>query len=221
MTVSEETAMRDVRPKESPQDRQRRMDRAFHFLYAVIWPFFNLFRPVRAVGRENIPDGPCVICPNHSTAGDPFYVVFAFGYRRPMRAMAKIQIMRVPLIGWILSKAGVFGVDRGNADMKAVKTALKFLKEGDKLLMFPEGTRVHEGESVEAKTGAALFATRTGVPLLPVYIPPKKKLFRPNTVVIGAPFMPVYQGRKPTAEELQAIAQDVMDRVRALREGVG
>lgn len=211
-----------VKPQEqeSGQERKRKMDAMFHFLYAVIWPFFNLFRPVRAVGRENIPDGPAVICPNHSTAGDPFYAVFAFGRKYPMRAMAKIQIMRVPVIGWLLSKAGVFGVDRGSADLKAVKTALKFLKEGDKLLIFPEGTRVHEGESVEAKAGAALFATRTGAPLLPVYIQRKKKLFRPNTVVIGQPYQPRYAGRKPTNDELQAIARDLMDRVNRLGEGV-
>lgn len=196
------------------------MDAMFHFLYLVIWPFFNLFHPVRAIGRENIPDGPVVICPNHTTAGDPFYVVFAFGYRYPMRAMAKIQIMRVPFIGWILSKAGVFGVDRDIADLKAVKTSLKFLKDGDKLLLFPEGTRVHEGESVEAKTGAALFATRTGAPLLPVYIQRKKKLFRPNTVVIGQPYQPQYAGRKPTSDELQAIAHDLMERVDRLGDGV-
>lgn len=201
-------------------NRRREMDAMFHFLYAVIWPFFNLFRPVKAIGRENIPEGPAVICPNHTTAGDPFYVVFAFGQKYPMRAMAKIQIMRVPLIGWLLSKAGVFGVDRGAADMKAVKTALKVLKDGDKLLMFPEGTRVHEGEHVEAKTGAALFAARTGVPLLPVYIQPKKRLFRFNTVVIGEPYMPSFAGRKPTAEELQAIAHDLLDRVHALGEQI-
>ena len=200
---------------------KKKFDRAFHFIYAVVWPFFNLFRPIRVVGYENIPAGPAVICPNHTTAGDPFYVVFAFGWKYPMRAMAKVQIMRVPFIGWLLSKAGVFGVDRGNADLKAVKTALRVLKEGDKLLMFPEGTRVHEGESVEAKTGAALFATRTGTPLLPVYIQSKKKLFRRNTVVIGEPYYPQYEGRKPTAEELQAIAHDVMARVHHLGEGVG
>jgi len=102
------------------------------------------------------------------TIGDPFYVVFAFGRRYPMRAMAKIQIMRVPFIGWILGKGGVFGVDRGHADMHAVKTALKLLKDGNKLLMFPEGTRVREGEDVAAKTGAAMFATRTGVPIVPM-----------------------------------------------------
>lgn len=217
--MSEETVTK-APAKDDSQARRKKMDAMFHFLYLVIWPFFNLFHPVRAIGRENIPDGPVVICPNHTTAGDPFYVVFAFGYRYPMRAMAKIQIMRVPFIGWILSKAGVFGVDRDIADLKAVKTSLKFLKDGDKLLLFPEGTRVHEGESVEAKTGAALFATRTGAPLLPVYIQRKKKLFRPNTVVIGQPYQPQYAGRKPTSDELQAIAHDLMERVDRLGDGV-
>ena len=218
--MSEEVTGKKTPSKESPEQRKKRMDWFFHLLYVIVWPYFRLIHPVRAVGRENIPEGPVVICPNHSTAGDPFYVVFAFGYRCPMRAMAKVQIMRLPFIGWLLGKAGVFGVDRDTTDVRAVRTAMKFLKEGDKLLMFPEGTRVHEGEDVQAKVGAALFATLTVVPLLPVYIQRKKKRFRRNTVVIGEPYYPEYQGRKPTNEELQTIAQDLMDRVRVLGEGV-
>lgn len=217
---SEEATVKKAAPKESPEQRKRRMDWFFHVLYIIIRPYFWLIHPVRAIGRENIPEGPAVICPNHSTAGDPFYVVFAFGYRWPMRAMAKVEIMRVPFIGWILSKAGVFGVDRGTTDVKAVRTAMKFLKEGDKLLMFPEGTRVRGNEDVEAKVGAALFATRTGVPLLPVYIQRKKRRFRRNTVVIGEPYYPEYEGRKPSEEELQVMARELMGRVKALGEGV-
>ncbi len=197
-----------------------RRERVYHFLYAVIWPFFRIFHPIQAVGRENIPEGGAVICPNHTTAGDPFYVVFAFGRKHTMWAMAKQQILDWPVIGWILGKAGVFGVDRGKADMKAAKTALKCLKDDQKLLMFPEGTRVGEGENVEAKAGAALFATRTGRPLLPVYIQPHKPLFKPVKVVIGEPYCPQVAGRKATAEELQHIAQDLMDRVRALGDGI-
>ena len=162
-----------------------RTETVFGILYTILWPVFRFVYPIKAVGRENIPEGAAVICPNHSAAIDPFYVVFAFGRKYPMWAMAKQEILNWPVVGWILGKAGVFGVDRGSADLKAAKTALRCLKENRKLLMFPEGTRVHEGESVEAKAGAALFATRTGSPLLPVYIPTKKKLFRPNTVVIG------------------------------------
>ena len=196
-----------------------RTETVFSILYAIIWPFFNLVHPVKAVGRENIPEGAAVICPNHSAASDPFYVVFAFGRKYPMWAMAKQEVLNWPVVGWILGKAGVFGVDRGSADLKAAKTALRCLKENRKLLMFPEGTRVHEGENVEAKAGAALFATRTGSPLLPVYIPTRKRLFRANTVVIGKPYYPQIAGRKATTEELQAIANDLMERVRALGEG--
>lgn len=198
-----------------------RTETVFGILYTILWPVFHFIYPIKAVGRENIPEGAAVICPNHSAAIDPFYVVFAFGRKYPMWAMAKQEILNWPVVGWILGKAGVFGVDRGSADLKAAKTALRCLKENRKLLMFPEGTRVHEGESVEAKAGAALFATRTGSPLLPVYIPTKKKLFRPNTVVIGKPYYPQIAGRKATNDELQAIAADLMDRVHALGEGQG
>ena len=135
-----------------------------------------------------------------------------------MRAMAKIEIIRWPVVGPILEKCGVFGVDRGNTDMKAARMAMKSLKEGSKLLMFPEGTRVKEGESVDAKAGAALFATRCNVPLLPVYINNSKKLFKRSTVVVGQPYMPEFEGRKASAEELQKIVQDLQNRIYALEE---
>ena len=194
------------------------MDRFYHAIYTVVWPFFNLFHPVRAIGREHIPEGAALICPNHTKASDPFFVVFAFRRKHTMRAMAKAEVMRVPVIGWLLKKAGVFGVNRGAADINAVKTALKFLKEGKKLLMFPEGTRVGEGETIEAKTGAAMFAVRTGAPIIPVYIPARKRWFRPTTVVIGEPFYPKVADRKGTSEEYRAIADEVMARIRALEE---
>ena len=195
-------------------------DRFFHVLYAAIWPVFRLVHPIKAVGRENIPEGAALICPNHTRASDPFFVLFAFGRRHIMRAMAKAELMRIPVIGWLLGKAGVFGVERGSADINAVKTALRVLKDGYKLLMFPEGTRVGEGESVEAKTGAAMFAVRTGSPIIPVYIPAKKRWFRPTVVVIGRPYYPQVAGRKGTSEEYRAISDELMERIYALGEGV-
>ena len=210
--------MKTEQDVEQKTREDRRMDVWFHLLYLIIWPIYNILRPVRAIGRENIPSGPAVICPNHSSNRDPFHVVYAFGWRYPMRAMAKVQLMRLPFVGWILGKAGVFGVDRDKTDVKAVKTALGVLKNGNKLLMFPEGTRVRGGEDVAAKTGAAMFASRTGAPLLPVYIRQQKRAFARSVVVIGEPFYPKFSGRKPTAEELDAITQELMERVHALKE---
>lgn len=194
------------------------MDRYYRLIYAVVWPFFNMLYPVKAVGRENIPEGAALICPNHTSAIDPLFVVFAFQRKHIMRVMSKKEVMSWPVIGWLLKKAGVFGVDRGAADITAVKTALRHLKEGRKLLLFPEGTRVAEGESVEAKTGAAMFSTRAGVPIVPVYITGKKRLFRRNLVVIGQPYQPQVAGRKGTSEEYHAIADDLMERIRVLGE---
>lgn len=87
-------------------------------------------------------------------------------------------------------------------------------------MVFPEGTRVKEGQQVEAKDGAALMAARTGSPLLPVYISEKKPWFRWSYVVIGEPFHPVFEGRKPTADELDATTRELMSRIRKLGEGL-
>ena len=65
-----------------------------------------------------------------------------------------------------------------------------------------------------------MFATRTGAPLLPVYVQQKKRLFRRNVVVIGEPFHPQFEGRKPTTDELDAITQELMERVHPLGEGL-
>lgn len=195
------------------------MDSFYRLVYYVVWPFFHVFHPMRVIGRENIPEGAAIVCPNHSTISDPIFAAFAFQTKHIMRVMAKAEAMRWPVIGWILKKAGVFGVNRGAADVAAVKLSLRYLKEGRKLLMFPEGTRVGDGEDVEAKTGAAMFATRTGVPIIPVYIQRKKRWFRPNVVVIGKPYHPQIAGRKGSSAEYRAIADDLMERIHALGEG--
>ena len=196
----------------------------YQFIYRVVWPFFSLFHPIRVIGRENIPEGGAVICPNHSALCDPVMACFAFTHRYQLHPMAKAEVRKVPVLGKLLEWGGVIFVDRGSADVHAIKSALRILKEGQKLLLFPEGTRIRNGvdkygKPAVAHTGAAMLASRTGVPLIPMYIPEEKPWFRPTTVVIGKPFMPVYEGRKPTANELEAITGQIMGGVAALKEG--
>lgn len=196
-------------------------NKVYSIIYPIIWIFMRIFHPWRAVGVENIPEGAAVICGNHTTLGDPLYVVCAMGGKRQTHVMAKAEVMRWPVIGFLLKKAGIIGVNRGKSDMAAVKECLKVLRGGEKLLMFPEGTRVKEGETSEAQTGAAMFATRTGVPLLPVYIQPKKRRFCKTAVVFGHPYYPQFEGRKPSADDYQRIADDLLAQVKALGEQAG
>ena len=197
------------------------MQKWYTLLYCIIYPFFNLVHPSRGIGKENLPEGGALLCPNHTKASDPFFVVFSLGLKNRITAMAKIEILKVPVIGWLLSKAGVIGVDRGKADVAALKTAMKMLKSGEKMVLFPEGTRVEESaETHEAKSGAAMLALRTGVPIVPVYIPGKKNWFRPTTVVFGEPFYPKTAERRATPEEYKAINEELMRRILALAEKV-
>ncbi len=196
-------------------------NKMYSFLYLLVWPFFNFVHPCRVIGRENIPAGGALICANHFYASDPFFIAFAFRLCHQLRVMAKAELIRVPIIGWLLNKAGIFGVERGKGDVAAIKTAMRYLKDGNKVLLFPEGTRAKAGEALEAKTGAAMLALRTGVPIVPVYVPSKHKWFGRTPVVIGEAYFPQTAGKRATAEEYQVIADDLMCRIKALAPEAG
>lgn len=189
--------------------------RRVHWLLA---PVIRLIFPLDVRGRENLTGDPVVLCPNHSSALDPIFLACALRYDVPLRIMAKKQLMDIPVLGWFLGKMGAFGVDRGNSDIASVKTAIRSLREGYKLMIFPEGTRVKEGEAVDAKGGAAMIAIRSGVAMQPVFIATKKRPFCKTKIVIGSVYHPVYTGRKGTAEEYQANVEAVMRQVKELGE---
>lgn len=189
----------------------------FRFFYVIAWLLFCLVHPRRVIGRENLPAGGCLLCGNHTHYTDPIFIALAIGVKGHPYVMAKAELMSYPVLGWILKKVGVFGVDRGKADVKAVKEALRILKDGHRLLLFPEGTRVKDGEAAEAKTGAAMLALRTGVPIVPIWMPGKKKWFRRTPVVFGEAYYPeLPQGAKPTPEDYRRVADDLLERIMAL-----
>ena len=193
------------------------MNRMSKFIYGLAWPFFTLVHPGKVIGRENIPEGGALVCANHTRNSDPLYVYFAFGRNAGMKVMAKHEITGWPVVGTILKKCDILiWVKRGAADIAAVKAALKSLKEQSKLLIFPEGTR-HE-ETGEGKTGAAMIAIRSGVPIVPVFVPAKKRWFARTPVVIGEPYLPFHEDRKPTIEDYRKATEELMGKIAALEE---
>ena len=190
-----------------------RKENWFKLIFAVIKPVCLVF-PQKNIGRENLPEGPALICANHSSGLDPFMVAFAAGWGTYLRMMAKAELRKLPLIGWILEKAGIIFVKRGERDIDSFKSSLRALKSGEKLMLFPEGTRVRGEDTVAAKTGAIHMAVRTGVPIVPVYVPRHKKPFRVSHVVIGEPYYIQVEKR----DELDGHAQNLMERIWALGE---
>lgn len=190
----------------------------FYRIARCIVRFFMFFaHPVfKVTGRENIPKGAAVVCCNHSNMSDPIWVIFGLWPDRMPACMAKKEVMDVPVLGAFLRFLGAIGVDRGAADINAVKQALKALRDNNQLLVFPEGTRVRPGKVVEAKTGAALLANRAEVPMLPVFLTRNKKFFCPLKMVIGRPFYVEKAGARITQQELQDATDRLMREIYAM-----
>lgn len=200
------------------------MSRGFFINVLIVLVRFALFlwHPVfRVKGRENVvKDQKLMICANHTGMADPIWVIFALKLWYVPRIMAKKEVVELPILGSIFNKLGVFGVDRDNADIHAIKMGLRCLNDNQQLLIFPEGTRVKKGQQVEPKRGAVTLAARTNTPILPVYISRRKFPFCPVRCVIGKPYILEYEGRKATDEELNAFSEELMANIYRLGEDV-
>lgn len=187
--------------------------RALYRLYFILaYPFVRLLCPCRIKGREKIPEGPLIICANHSSNADPLLIALCSGIKHHLFFMAKAELFENKISGGILSAIGVFPVQRDSTDIKSIRTMMQHLKDGDKVMIFPEGTRVSEDESVAAKTGAVRIAGKMNIPILPVYLTSGKKLFRFSVINVGESYVP----EKPKDKNYDIMAQDLMDRIYAL-----
>ena len=177
----------------------------------------DVFGRIELYGHENVPRQPCILVANHVSFLDP--LAMGFFHETRMCALARDTLFKGPVLGWIFRNLNAVPVKRGESgNLGAFRDVLARVKNGDSIMIFPEGTRVHDGEDVSAKGGAALFATRTGVPIVPVYVSRKKYWFRRSPVIIGKPITPKIAGRKATSEELEKIMNDVMEQIYRLGE---
>jgi len=192
----------------------------FLTLCAIVRFILFFYHPVfRVKGRENVPkEGRIVICGNHCGMLDPVWIIFALKLGRMPAVMSKKELMKVPVLGAFLRYLRVIPVDRDGADINALKTGMKRLKEEHALLLFPEGTRVKDGREVEAKGGAVLMASRTDSAILPVYISTKRYPFSPIRCVIGEAYMPEFAGPKPTEAEIRQATKDMMEKIYTMGE---
>ena len=126
------------------------------------------------------------------------------------------------MLAWILRKVGAFPVSRGSNDIETVRTAMQSIKSGDNLLIFPEGTVIRNGIGYvdglppRARAGVAVIGVRTGATLIPVFVDGEKKLFHRTRIIFGKPYEPHYTGRRGTSEEMQKIADDLLEEAYAL-----
>lgn len=171
---------------------EKRMDRPRHtFIYTFVMALYVVLAKLvffmRFYGREHIPrQGNYIIMANHVCMLDALTLAMC-NLRREIHFMGKKELFQNKVLGWVWTQVHAFPVDRGNMDMAAMRTAMKVLKEGETLGIFPEGTRSKTGEMLPLLSGASVLALRSGVPVIPVYIAGRYRPFRRMRVMVGSP----------------------------------
>ncbi len=175
--------------------------------------------PMEVTGLDRVPrSGGYIIASNHINWKDPPWIEFAFGV--PIRYMAKQEVFDLPVLGGILRGIGCFPVRRGEADRRAIATALRVLQAGLPLGFFPEGHRSESGVLLRAHPGIALLALRSGAPIVPVGVSGTKGarigVFwrRDVRIAIGKPFRA--RDLPEAAGDHQAVADAIMRHIAAL-----
>ena len=168
-------------------------------------------------GEENVPkEGAVLYVSNHTSYLDPV----AIGNVSPRRVvfMGKAELFHNKIINWLLRGVDGFPVKRGEPDMTAFKTALRYLKTDRVVCVFPEGTREDSEEKLGMpEPGAATFAIKTGCCVVPVFVSGASRVLGKKgglrrgkiTVAFGEPFtLPKNADREAAASELmEAIAR--------------
>ena len=162
------------------------------FIGLVSWPVVMGLYRLRVQGLEHLPEGGFVLAANHTSNFDPWALGVPLLPRRQLRFMAKSELFN-PVLAPFLRAGGAFKVRRGEGDIEAMRTAAELVKEGEIVVMFPEGTRRKKGlrkrHVARAHTGAARIALGAGAPLVPAAIAGTDRLSRlgPLRVAYGQP----------------------------------
>lgn len=178
---------------------------------------------VEYIGLENVPaEGGFIVASNHQHALDP--VIVSAGIKnRQLHYMGKKELFDNKLVGSLLKKVNGFPVARGAGDAKALEYAVRLVKEGNVLGIFPEGTRSKDCKPKRAKRGVCVIAREAKADVLPVSIftDDNAKFGTKLTVRYGEiiPFEKLgIGGKECSRDELKQATNYIMDKIVALWE---
>ena len=179
-------------------------------------PVLALWR-FKVYGAAHVPkSGPLIVAANHASYMDP--VALGVACPRPISYMAKAELFQIPVLGPMIKRVHAYPVERGEtaSSRAAIKKSVQILREGRAVGIFPQGTRIREGQG-ESKAGVALLASLAPAPVVPAYIWGTKDVMRLHQikVVFGQPLQ-LPADRKATRDDIANFTQDVMNAITAL-----
>lgn len=162
----------------------------FYILWLIVCPFLTIFCPTKIIGKKYLKvtkKQSTIFTCNHQSNLDA--VILKCRINTKFKVMAKDSLFRTKFKNWFFRNVvGAYPVSRGDNDVNAIKTTLKYLKNNKSLLIFPEGTRNKDGNMSEFKTGVVMFAIKTNSYVVPSAFQKPPKFWHKTRLLIGKPF---------------------------------
>ena len=192
----------------------------------LVRPLVRALYALELAGTDRIPaQGPAILVANHESMVDPF--VLGCATTRVVRFMARAELWRHPVVGFLMDGFGGFPVERAAGDRGAVARAAGLLEAGEVIAMFPQGTTLPYRRRPYSR-GAARLALTTGSPVVPVCLVGTERALRPRHTRIGFPRIRVLVGRpidvdrrRPTVAAAKALMARVEETIEELRRPYG
>ncbi len=208
-------------PRLFPADKKGRHIMPFMvFLKILLTPIHFLIYPYVLHGNKKAGKGACIFVGNHYSMFDVFYPLQATW--EGIHYITKRSVLEKPVLWKWGKRIGAIGVARDGSDARAVIDAIRVLKAGEKLCMFPEGTRNREenGEFLPFHSGASMFSIRTKSPIIPFVSIRRQRPFRITHVVFGDPIeFTEFYDKKPTQEDYAVCDELLRSKMYELRDG--
>lgn len=178
------------------------------WLVSIIATILRLVVPCKVYGKENITKRNTVYMCNHQSITD--MVILLAHLPSNTHFIAKKEIFKNKFFAWVLKEVRVFPVDRETADLKAIKHACNLLKDGNNLMIFPQGTRTDSPyiKLEEMHSGTGMFALKNQSTVIPMMFKSKPKFFKKNTLYIGKPLdLSSFAGKKTNSQVLSEFTE--------------
>ena len=185
---------------------------------SIFWLISVFMYRIKIIGKENIPkEGAVLICPNHVHALDSA-VIIAHS-KRKINVLAKAELFTGGIREWFADLFGIFPIKQDAADIDAIKTSLRVLKNGEPLMIFPEGTRNGLAKGAPLKNGPVVLAIKSKTPIIPVGIKGSFKFWSKVRINIGNPIdYSKYKDKIKDKEFISNLTKELMDEIIKLRD---
>lgn len=161
--------------------------------------------------------GGFILASNHVSYLDP--VALAVASSRKLNFMARHDLFKNKYFAWLISSVGAFPVKRDSPDISALKEAIRRVRKGKVLLMFPEGARQEAGSMGDAKSGIGFLVGKFNLPVIPAFVKGTVEALPKGAKCIRRSSVSVRFGKQIEMDgkmSYQEIAEHIMENIRHL-----